>query len=113
MQNLEQFLVELKAINADKLPGVLIVYGNTLYEEYNTVRKDQFSLVLIDRFRARAEERTMSVFRATETLLELFPPDGRQLNGTDVYPVDCQIASPDPGLAALALGITVSQGAGE
>lgn len=112
MQTPEQFLADLRAIGREKLPGILIVHDNTTFEASGTVRKDQVTLVLVDRFRADSDERVLSSLRTTEALLELFPADGLDLNGVFVLPRDCMPASPDKDFAAVALGLTIAQGVG-
>lgn len=105
VQTVEQFLLELKAVNRDKLPGVIIVFDGLGNLSESATVEINLTLVLIDRFRADSDERALSLYRAAGELLELFPLDGTEINGMHVYPVDMIAASPDPGLAALGLGI--------
>ena len=110
VQTPEQFIQEIRAINPDRLPGVVIVFdsfsanGGEGFEEY------QFTLVVVDRFVAGSSERVFSVFKAGADLLDRFPRDGRNLGGVFITPTDIVAASPDPNYAALALGITCKQG---
>lgn len=106
----EQFLVEVRAIGRERLPGVLVVYDGTTIAD--GVREDQVTLVLVDRFRADSDDRALSVLEATENLLSLFPADGQDLDGVWTFPRDCQIASPDRDFAALALGVSMRQSNG-
>ena len=110
IQNADQFLAELAAINPDKLPGVLIVYESTMFSATNTIRDERLTLVLIDRFRANSDDRALQLFSALEQLLELFPPEGRMIEEVFVRPEDVQASSPSADFAAVALGLLVSQG---
>jgi len=100
----------LKAINPDKLPGVLIVFDNFAFTATSTVREIRVTLVLLDRFLAKSDDKALSLFQAAETLLSLFPPEGRDLDGVFVRPEDCFAASPQADYAAMALGLIISQG---
>ena len=110
VQTPEQFLVEVRAIGRERLPGVLVVYDGTTIAD--GVREDQVTLVLVDRFRADSDDRALSVLEATENLLSLFPADGQDLDGVWTFPRDCQIASPGRDFAALALGVSMRQSNG-
>lgn len=105
MQTSEQFLRELKAVNRENLPGVIIVFDGLSNLSETATGEINLTLVLIDRFKAGSDERALSLYRAAGELLELFPPDGMDLDGVHVHPVDLIAASPDPELAALGLGI--------
>ena len=110
LQTSDQLLSEIRAINPDKLPGVIIVFDGWNFDGMSMTNTAHLTLVLVDRFRAGSDERALSVFQAGSDLVGLFPPDGMELNGTYFYPVDCQAASPDSGFAVLAVGIEVKQG---
>lgn len=105
MQTSEQFLRELKVVNRENLPGVIIVFDGLNNLSETATGEINLTLVLIDRFKAGSDERALSLYRAAGELLELFPPDGMDLDGVHVHPVDLIVASPDPELAALGLGI--------
>ena len=109
IQNQEQFLREIKAINPDKLPGVIIVFDNLVYQSSDAVKEMSLTLVLVDRFQASSSSKAMSLYAAIDKLLELFPDDGLVLGETFIIPTDCAAASPDVQFAALALGITCKQ----
>ncbi len=109
VQTGEQFLREIRAISPEKLPGVIIVCEQSLFTNENTIRESAVSLVLIDRFVAGSDEKALSVFRASEKLLELFPPDGRTINEVFYLPTDCAAASTDKDYACLALALTAKQ----
>ena len=110
IQNADQFLAEIAAINPDKLPGVLIVFDNFQFVATGTIREDRITLVLLDRFRKDSDDRALGLFEAAEKLLELFPPEGRTLGDVFVRPEDCIASSPKADFTALALGLIVSQG---
>ena len=110
IQNADQFLAELTAVNPDKLPGVLVVFDNFQFVATGTIREDRITLVLIDRFRKGSDDRALGLFEASEKLLELFPPEGRTLGDVFSRPEDCLASSPKADFAAMALGLIVSQG---
>lgn len=110
IQNVDQFLAEVAAINPDKLPGVLIVFDNFQFVATGTIREDRITLVLLDRFRKDSDDRALGLFEEAEKLLELFPPEGWTLGDVFVRPEDCIASSPKADFAALALGLIVSQG---
>lgn len=110
VQTPEQFLKEIKALNPERLPGVVVIFDDLSVDSGAGVEEYRFTLVVVDRFVAGSDERALSVFRAGEALLDLFPSDGRELGGAFVHPTDCVAASPDAQYAALALGITCKQG---
>lgn len=109
IQTQEQFTRELKAINPDKLPGVIIVFDNmTLGSE--RIQECHFTLVVVDKFSAASDAKALSVFQAAANLLDYFPVTGRVLaTGVYVCPTDCIAASPDAQFAALALGLLCKQ----
>ena len=109
VQTSEQFLSEIRAISPEKLPGVIIVYEQSLFTEENTVRESTVSLVLIDRFVAGSDEKALSVFKSSEKLLELFPPLGTVINGVFYLPAGCAAASVDKNYACLALSLIAKQ----
>lgn len=109
VQTPEQFIQEIRAINPDRLPGVVIVF-----DSFNSAAKEgseeyRFTLVLIDRFVAGSGERARSVFKAGADLIDRFPRLGRKIGGAFIVPTDIIAASPDPNYAALALGIRALQ----
>ncbi len=110
LQTHEQLLKEIKAINPDKLPGVIIVFDGLQYEGMAMTVTEQATLILVDQFRAGSDQRAMSVLEAASGLMALFPPDGKEINGVYYYPQDCVSASPDPQFAAIAIGLEVKQG---
>lgn len=110
LQTSDQLLSEIRAINPDRLPGVIIVFDGWNFDGMSMTNTTRLTLVMVDRFRAGSDERALSVFQAGSDLAGLFPPDGMELNGTYFYPSDCQTASPDSGFAVLAVGIEAKQG---
>ena len=112
LQNSDQLLKEIKAINPDKLPGVIIIFDGLKYQGMDMTVDGQVTLLLVDQFRAGSDDRALSLFQAGSGLMALFPSDGRELNGVWYYPEDCVIASSQDGqFAALAIGLAVKQGA--
>ena len=109
VQNQEQFFKELKAVNPDKLPAVIIVFDNLIYQSSDAVKEMSLTLVLVDRFQASSSSKAMSLYAAVDKLLGLFPDGGLVLGETFIIPTDCAAASPDVQFAALALGITCKQ----
>ena len=109
VQTPEQFIQEIRAINPDRLPGVVIVFDSFNSNGPEGIEEFRFTLVLIDRFVAGSAERVRSVFKAGADLLERFPRDGRRIGGVFAVPTDIAAASPDPNFAALALGVLCKQ----
>ena len=110
VQTSDQLLKEIKAINPEKLPGVIIVFDNLNFEGMAMTNTGRVTLVLIDQFRSGSDERALSLFQAGSSLMTLFPADGKEINGVYYYPLDCVAASPDSQYAALAIGLEVKQG---
>ena len=106
----DQLLKEIKAINPEKLPGVIIIFDNLNFEGMAMTNTGRVTLVLIDQFRSGSDERALSLFQAGSSLMTLFPADGKEINGVYYYPLDCVAASPDSQYAALAVGLEVKQG---
>ena len=106
----DQLLKEIKAINPEKLPGVIIVFDSLNFEGKNMTNTSRVTLVLIDQFRSGSDERALSLLQAGSNLMTLFPADGKEINGVWYYPLDCVSATPDSQYAALAIGLEVKQG---
>lgn len=106
----EQFLQEIKAINPDKLPGVIVVFDGSSCNSADGIEEYRFTLVAIDRFYASSDTRAIGVLKTAAEVMALFPSDGRQLGTVFVHPTDCTAATPDPQYSALALGIVCKQG---
>ena len=107
MQNTEHFLAELKAINQEKLPAVIIVFDGIDFNGETICTETKLSLILIDQFRADSDERAMKLFEKTSELLDHFPLLGKQLGEAFVTPEDVQVASADPKFAAIVLGLRI------
>ena len=110
VQTPEQFLTEIRAINPEKLPAVLIVFDGFAFTAESSIREDRLTLVILDEFRSASDQRALELFKLPGRVLELFPPDGRNLNGTWVYPEDCTAGSTIIDYAVLAIGIVCKQG---
>ena len=110
LQTSDQLLREIKAINPDKLPGVIVVFDSWNFDGMSMTNTAHLTLVLVDQFRAGSDDRALSAFEAASDLAALFPPDGKEINGTYFYPTDCVAASPDSGYAVIAAGIEIKQG---
>lgn len=110
VQTSDQLLKEIKAINPEKLPGVIIVFDSLNFEGMAMTNTGRVTLVLIDQFRSGSDERALSLFQAGSSLMTLFPADGKEINGVWYYPLDCVSATPDSQYAALAIGLEVKQG---
>ena len=110
LQNSDQLLKEIQAINPDRLPAVIIVFDGLEYDGDAFTNTAQFTLILIDQFKAGSDDRALSVQNAAGTLMQLFPADGREINGVWYYPDDCVTASPDSHVTAVAIGISAKQG---
>ena len=106
----EQLLNEIRAINPDKLPAVIIVFDDMLLNSQEGIKEYHFTLVVVSRFVAASSEKALTAFSCVDTLLELFPADGRMIDETFVHPTDCVAASPAENYAAFALGITAKKG---
>jgi len=110
LQNSDQLIGEIQTINPEKLPGVIVGFNNLKFNGPDMTSTLKMKLVLVDQFRAGNGERTLSVFQAASSLIELFPADGREINGVWYYPAECVAVSPDAQYAALAFGLEIKQG---
>ena len=106
----EQLLREIKAINPEKLPGVIIAFDSLNYQGMSMTAVCRVKLILVDQFRAGSDQRALSALQAGSALAAMFPPDGREINGVWYFPAECATVSPDPQFAALAVTIEVKQG---
>ena len=111
VQTPEQLFREIKSINPDRLPGVILILDQVQNLSPAGITEVQVSAVIVDRFTADSDSRAVNVLRAADTLLTLYPPAGRQF-GADAWvcPTDAVAATPDPQYAAIAVGLTVKQG---
>lgn len=110
IQTVDQFLQETGGINPDNLPAALIVFDGFTGWGDMALHEFRFTIVYLDRFRSGADERVLSLFEGGAKILELFDPDGTELNGVFLVPTDCQSAAPAEQYAALAFGISAKQG---
>ena len=110
LQNQEQLLSEVKAINPEKLPGVIIVFDELQLNSQEGVAEYHLTLVAVMRFTAASDTKALNAFECVDKLLELFPVDGRTLGDMYVHPGDCTAASPAANYAAFALGINAKKG---
>lgn len=110
LSNPEQFLHEIRAINPANLPGVIIVYDGGSFSDENTMRTERMTLIVLDRFRSGSDDRALELLAHVDTVLELIPPDGVELNGVHITPEDCNSCSNVVDFAALAIGIVCRQG---
>ena len=109
VQNPEQFLTEIRAINPEKLPAVLIVFDGFAFTAESTVREDRLTLVVLDEFRSASDERALELFKLPGKIMEILPPDGRDLNGVWIHPEDCTAGSTVIDYAVLAIGLVCKQ----
>ena len=109
-QSPAQLLSEIRAINPDSLPGVVIAFDSLDYQGMSMTVVCRVKLILIDQFRAGSDQRALSALQAGSSLMTLFPADGKEINGVWYYPAGCATVSPDPQYAALAFTIEVKQG---
>lgn len=111
VQTQEQMLREIRAINPDRLPGVILVLDLVQHLSPAGITEIQVSAVLVDRYTADSDARALGVMRAADTLLALYPPSGRQF-GADAWvcSTDAVAATPDSHYAAIAVGLTVKAG---
>ena len=109
LQTSEQFIKEMQAIPAEKLPAVIIVFDGANYNPQEICLETRLSLVVVDRFRANSDERAMSLFEVVDYLMDNFPALGKKHGITFVYPTDIQLASVDPAFSAIALGFMIKQ----
>ena len=110
VQNPEQFLTEIRAINPDKLPAVLNVFDGFAFTAESTVREDRLTLVVLDEFRSASDERALELFKLPGKIMKILPPEGRDLNGVWIHPEDCTAGSNLTDYAALAIGLVCKQG---
>lgn len=113
VQNYDQLMLEIGAVSPERMPAVIIAFERYDLTDENTIRELKVSLVLIDRYRAAAEDRALSALAAADTLLELFPPEGRNLGEGSVFaiPEDCTVVGQDKNWLCFDLGLTLKQGA--
>ena len=109
-QSPAQLLSEIRAINPDSLPGVIIAFDSLDYQGMSMTVVCRVKLILIDQFRAGSDQRALSALQAGSALAALFPADGTEINGVWYYPAGCAAVSPDPQYAALAFTLEVKQG---
>lgn len=110
VQNPEQFLTEIRAINPEKLPAVLIVFDGFAFTAESTVREDRLTLVVLDEFRSASDERALELFKLPSKIMEILPPEGRSLEGVWIHPEDCTAGSTVIDYAVLAIGLVCKQG---
>ena len=110
IQTQDQLLQEIRAINPEKLPGVIIVFDDMLLDSSTGIQEQHFTLVAVAKFVAASSEKALAAFSCVDKLLELFPADGKMLDKMFVVPTDCVAASPAANYAAFALGITAKKG---
>ena len=109
VQTPEQFLTEIRAINPEKLPAVLIVFDGFAFTAESTVREDRLTLVVLDEFRSASDERALELFKLPGKIMEILPPDGRNLNDVWIHPEDCTAGSTVIDYAVLAIGLVCKQ----
>ena len=109
-QSPAQLLSEIRAINPDSLPGVIIAFDSLNYQGMSMTVVCRVKLILIDQFRSGSDQRALSALQAASGLMAFFPADGKEINGVYYYPQDCVSASPDPQFAAIAIGLEIKQG---
>lgn len=107
MQNTGHFLSELKAVNPDKLPLVIIVFDGVDFNGETVCAETRLSLILVDKFRADSDERAMKLYHTAADLMDNFPILGRKFGEAFVTPEDVQAASVDPNYAAIVLGLRI------
>ena len=110
IQTQDQLLQEIRAINPEKLPGVIIVFDDMLLDSSTGIQEQHFTLVAVAKFVAASSEKALAAFSCVDRLLELFPADGKKFDKMFVVPTDCVAASPAANYAAFALGITAKKG---
>ena len=110
MQTQDQLLQEIRAINPDKLPGIIIVFDNMQLLSSEGIQELRFTLIAVAKFTASSSEKALAAFSCVDKLLEIFPADGRMIGEMFVHPTDCVAASPAANYAAFALGITSKKG---
>lgn len=110
LQNQEQLLTEIKAINPEKLPGVIIVFDDLILNSNEGICEHHLTLVAVARFTAASDEKALNALECIDRLLEIFPAHGRSLAGMYVHPTDCTAAAPAAAYAAFALGLTCKKG---
>ena len=109
MQSGDQFLAELKAINPDAFPCVIIVFDGIDFNPETMCAEARVSLVLVDRFRANADDRARKLYAQAAELMAIFPLLGRDLDEAFVTPEDVRTVSVDPMYAAILLGLRIQQ----
>ena len=110
VQTQDQLLQEIRAINPEKLPGIIIVFDDMLLNSSDSIQEHHFNLVVVAKFTAASSEKAIRAFSCVDRLLEIFPADGKIIDKMFVIPTDCIAASPATNYAAFALGITAKKG---
>lgn len=109
MQSGPQFLAELKAIGPNSFPCVIIVFDGIDFNPETMCAEARISLVLVDCFRANADDRAKKLYEQASELMSYFPLLGRELGEAFITPEDVRAASIDPMYAALVLGLRIQQ----
>jgi hypothetical protein len=109
MQSGPQFLAEVKAISPDALPCVIVVFDGIDFNPETMCAEARISLVLVDRFRADADDRARKLYEKAAELMSYFPLLGRALGEAFVTPEDVRSVSIDPMYSAIVLGLRIQQ----
>ena len=109
LQTKEQFIQEMKAISGENLPAVIIVFDGAEFNPKEITMETRLSLVVVDHFRAKSNERALKLFDIVDALLTNFPALGKKYGFSFVYPTDIQLASVDPAFAAIAVGFMIKR----
>lgn len=80
----EQLAKELMSIPEHSLPALIIIADSAVYSQDGLNRELTLGVVLIDRFTANPDNRTVSAWSAMETLQDLFTVHGTAI-GDAVY----------------------------
>lgn len=109
VQTSEQFILESKAVNPEKMPAVFIVFDSGNYTQ-NCLCEYHFSLVIIGKFSAGSEEKALRIFHSLDELFKIFPVDGKRIGDFFIFPEDCIASSPDSMFNAVAVGFVCKKG---
>lgn len=110
-QTTDQLLAVIRPVNLEKLPGVVILFESAAFNNENLVRNESLDLVLVDRFYADSEKRSVSLLKNYDGLLEIFPQKGINIGSESgpvwCYPVSTAATPVDNEYFCISLSLTV------
>ena len=96
VQSSPQLLNELRAMNDSLLPAVVVIMDSGQLTEFCRRQEVKITLVLVDRFVAGSDERTLSGLTQLQRLMDLFPAVATPMNNVQYCPASFYVATADP-----------------